>query len=187
MMINKISMLLSEGIKLRLNSSDNEKEVYAYSIEVLLSLLLNLTFLAIAAYILKKPTELVIFIIFFSGLRIYAGGYHAKSHIECFSISLFIFIISAISNTYLKLYGELILIIGILFSMAIIFVFAPSESSNKPLSKKERLKYKIFSRIIVVVLSIGALCLYFTREINESIYITAAVSMSIESLSLLKK
>ncbi len=187
MMINKISVLLSEEIKLRLNSSDNEKEVYAYSIEVLLSLLINFTFLVIAAYILKKPTELVIFVIFFSGLRAYAGGYHAKSHIECFSISLFIFIISAISNTYLKLYGELILIIGILLSITVIFLFAPSESENKPLSKKEKIKYKKFSRIIVIILSMGALCLYFTREFNGCIYITAAVSMSIESLSLFKK
>lgn len=186
-MINKISVLLSEEIRLRLNSSDNEKEVYAYSIEVLLSLLLNFTFLSIAAYILKKPIELFIFIIFFSGLRVYAGGYHAKSHLECFLVSVAIFIISSLSSTYLKLYGELILLIGILFSVVMVFLFAPSDSENKPLSKKEQKKYKIASRITVGCLSLGVMCLYFLRENTYYVYITAVVAMSIEALSLVKK
>jgi accessory gene regulator B len=183
-MINKISAKLSEGIRLRLNSSDNEKEIYAYSIEVLISLLINFIILSITAYILKKQIELVIFIVFFSSLRSYAGGYHAKTHIECVSLSLCLFIISALVSSYLMEYGEIILLLGVLFSIIMVFVLAPSESKNKPLSKKKYKKYKTISRILVIVLSVTAICLYLTKT---TVYITAVVAMSFESLSLLKQ
>lgn len=186
-MINKVSAILSEEIKLRLNSSDNDREVYAYSIEVLLSLLINFIILAITAYILKKSAELIIFIIFFSGLRIYAGGYHAKTHLECISISFVIFIISSLSNNILKSYSEILLFVGLAFSVLMVFVFAPAETENKPLSKDERIKYRRFSRIIVLTLSIAAIILYFMRAATNHIFITAVVSMIIESISLLKK
>jgi accessory gene regulator B len=185
-MINKISALLSEEIKLRLNSSDNEKEIYAYSIEVLISLFINLIILSFTAYILKKQAELIIFIVFFSGLRSYAGGYHAKTHIECMALSLCLFAISALSTTYLTEYGEVILTLGIMFSVIMVFILAPAESENKPLSKKQRVKYKKISRIIVILLSVSAVCLYFI-EAAGCVYITAAMAMSLESVSLLKQ
>jgi len=186
-MINKISVFLSDGIGLKLNSSDNEKEVYAYSIEVLLSLLINLLILSITAYILNRKLELFVFIIFFSGLRVYAGGYHAKTHLECFSISLILFLISALSNSYLTAYGEIILAVGIAFSVIMVFRLAPAETENKPLSKKERKKYSLISRIIVIALSLAAVSLYFIRDNTSHIYITAVVAMVIESASMLKK
>lgn len=185
--MSKISTLLSEEIGLRLNSSDNDKEVYAYSIEVLLSFFINLIILSLTAYILKKSAELITFIVFFSGLRSFAGGYHAKTHIECISLSFCLFIVSALSSTYLREYGNSILFLGIAFSLIMVFLLAPSESENKPLSKKERKKYKTISRIVVIILSLLAICLYFTREVTGYIYITAIVAMSSESFSLLKK
>lgn len=186
-MINKISVLLSEGIGSKLNSSDNEKEVYAYSIEVLLSLLLNIIILSVAAYILNKKLELLIFIIFLSGLRTFAGGYHARTHMECILLSLSFFVISAMCGTYLKQYGEIILVFGVIFSILMVFWLAPSETENKPLSKNERKKYKVISRIIVITLGLAAVALYFIRDKSGYIYITAVVAMVIESVSLLKK
>lgn len=186
-MIGRISVLLSERIGVKLNSSDNERVVYAYSIEVLLSLLLNLIILSVAAYILNKKWELLIFIIFFSGLRSFAGGYHAKTHAECILVSLSMFVVSAMCGTYFKQYGEIILVLGVIFSVFMVFRLAPSESGNKPLSKNERKKYERISRILVIILSIFAVTLYFLRAGTNNIYITASVAMAVESASLLKK
>ena len=183
-MITKISAILSEEIKLRLNSSDNEKEIYGYSIEVLIWLFINFFILSITAYILKKQAELITFVVFFPGLRSYAGGYHAKTHIECIILSFCAYVISALSGTYLTEYGEIILVLGIAFSVIMVFLLAPAESENKPLSSKKRFKYKKNSRIIVTVLSATAVCLYFVRGTVGYVYITAAVAMSLESLSL---
>ena len=185
-MINKLSAILSEEIVIRLNSSDNEKEIYAYSIEVLISLFINFIIISITAYILKKQVELIVFIVYFSGLRSYAGGYHAKTHIECIVLSFCLFIISAISSTYIVEYGRTILILGILFSVVMVFALAPTESENKPLSNKNHDKNKKISRVLVLLFSVSAVCLYCFREATGYLYITAIVAMSLESLSLLK-
>jgi accessory gene regulator B len=186
-MIGKISVFLSEGIGSRLNSSDNEKEVYAYSIEVLLSLLINLLILSSVAYIFNKVLELLIFIIFLSGLRVYAGGYHSRTHAECFVVSLSAFVITVVCGIYLSQYGEVILVFGVIFSIFMVFRLAPADTENKPLSKNERKKYKIISRVIVLALSLAAVVLYFTRAKTGHIYINAVLAMVIESVSLLKK
>lgn len=186
-MIKKLSVLLSEELSLKLGSSDNDKEVFVYSLEVILSLLANICILTVVAFLIGKVTELVTFTIFFSGLRVYAGGYHAKTHLECLSLTLIIFLISALSNTYLTAYGEIILVFGVVFSMTMVFWLAPAETENKPLGKTERKKYRLISRIIVTVLSLAAVTLYFIRVSTGHIYITAVVAMMIESVSLLKK
>ncbi len=186
-MINKISLLLSDGIGVKLNSSDDEKAVYAYSIEVLLSLFVNLILLLCVAHVVNKKWELLIFIIFFSGLRTYAGGYHAKTHVECMALSMLGFVISALCGMYLRSYGEIVLIFGLLFSLFMVFKLSPVESENKPLSKSERKKYKMISRASVVALSFAAIILYVLRMKTDYIYVTASAAMVIESVSLLKK
>lgn len=178
---------MSEGIGSRLNSSDDEKEVYAYSIEVLLSLLINLLILSSAAYIFSKGIELLIFIMFLSGLRVYAGGYHAKTHVECFVISFLAFVITVVCGIYLRQYGEIVLIFGVVFSIFMVFRFAPADTENKPLSKNERKKYRTISRAIVLMLSLAVLVLYLVRAKTGYIYINAVAAMVIESVSLLKK
>lgn len=186
-MISKISVFLSEGIGSRLNSSGNEKEVYAYSIEVLLSLLINLLILSSVAYIFNKGLQLLIFIIFFSGLRVYAGGYHSRTHVECFVVSLSAFVITVMCGAYLTRYGKIVLAFGVTFSIFMVFLLAPADTENKPLSKNERKKYRTISRIIVLTLSLAAVVLYFTRAKTGYIYINAVTAMVIESVSLLKK
>jgi len=185
-MLNKVSTILSEEISLRLNSSDNEKEVYAYSIEVLLSLLINLVILFITSYVLNKVLHLFVFIVFFSGLRAFAGGYHAKTHFECISISFLIFIISIMCSMYLKQFGEIILVFGVFFSLLMVFYLAPVENENKPLNENERKKFELYSRITVVFLSLIVIALYFMKIQTDYVYITAAISMFIESVSMLK-
>ena len=186
-MIKKLSVLLSEELSSKLSSSDDNKEIYAYSFEVILSLLVNICILTVVAFIIGKVPELIFFTIFFSGLRVYAGGYHAKTHLECFSVTLIIFLFSALSNSYLTAYGEIILAVGIVFSVIMVFRLAPAETENKPLSKKETKKYSLISRIIVIALSLAAVSLYFIRDNTSHIYITAVVAMVIESASMLKK
>lgn len=186
-MISKVSVLLSERIGGNLNSSDNEKAVYAYGIEVLLSLLTNLIILSILAYIMNKKWELLIYLLFFSILRSFTGGYHAKTHVGCIFITSFVFVISAMCGMYLDKYEKIFLVLGVIFSVFIVFWRAPCESGNKPLSKSEKKKYRKISRILVIIFSAFTISLYFFREKTNNIYITATAVMVFESASMLKK
>jgi len=183
-MISRISGKLSRALGHKLNATIEEKEVYAYSIEVILSLILNLIILYEVAYMIGKIPELIIFIIFFSGLRTYAGGYHAKTHIECMTLSFIIFIISSMSSTWFIAYGEIIMLVGLIASNILVFKYAPSESENKPLSNSQKKLHMLISRGIVVAYSVIILILYFNKVQTDYIYLTAVVAMLIESLSL---
>lgn len=185
-MINKLSAILSEQLSSRQKSTSDEKEIYAYSIEVLLSLVINLIILSITASILHKIPELIIFIMFFSGLRTFAGGYHAKTHIECMTISFIIFIVSSMSSTWLVSIGKAVLIIGILISIMLVFIYAPTDSENKPLNNNEKIKFRMISRGIVILFSFIIVFLYISRAQTHNIYLTAVVAMQFESLSLLR-
>ena len=184
-MINKLSGKLSHVLGDRMNSTDEEKEIYSYSIEVILSLVLNIIILFETAYVIGKIPEFIIFIVFFSGLRTYAGGYHAKSHIECMTVSFIIFFISAMSDSWFKADGELILIIGLIVSIFLVIKYSPSESENKPLNSKKRKKYKLISRVILILYCAAIITLYIYRVQTNYIYLTAVVAMLIESISLI--
>lgn len=183
-MINKLSGKLSDALGFKLNSTNEEKEIYAYSIEVILSLILNIIILYETAYVIGKIPELIIFIIFFSGLRAYAGGYHARTHIECMTLSFIIFIISSMSSTWFIAFGEIIMIVGITASILLVFKYAPSESDNKPLSNSQKKLHRIISWGIVILYSIIVVILYLYKNTTNHIYLTAVVAMLIESLSL---
>ena len=185
-MINKLSGKLSDALSYKLDSTNEEKEVYAYSIEVILSLVLNLIILYETAYIIGKIPELIVFIIFFSGLRTYAGGYHAKTHLECMTLSFTIFFISAMSNTWFIAYGEIIMVILIVSSIFLVFNYAPSESDNKPLNNIKRKRHMIISRVLVILYCVAIIILYYNKSQTNYLYLTAAVAMAIESLSLIK-
>jgi len=139
-MINRISGKLSRALGRKLNATIEEKEVYAYSIEVILSLILNLIILYEAAYMIDKIPELIIFIIFFSGLRTYAGGYHAKTHIECMTLSFIIFFISSMSSTWFIAYGEIIMAVGLIASniFGIQVCAIKKDEKLKPLSNNQK-------------------------------------------------
>lgn len=185
-MINRISEKLSYELSSRQQSTSDEKEIYAYSIEVLLSLAINLIILSVTSIILGKIPELIIFIMFFSGLRTFAGGYHAKTHKECMILSFTVFMLSAYSKIWFAAYGETVMIIGILASVLLVFLYAPTDSENKPLSINEKNKFMKVSRGIVILLCIIIIFLYSIKTQTHNIYLTAVSAMVIESISLIK-
>jgi len=66
--------------------NEEDKEVYEYSLELLLSAVLNFSAVIILAVCTGKIMEASLFVLGFVPLRTLAGGYHAKNHFRCFSI-----------------------------------------------------------------------------------------------------
>ena len=62
-------------------------DVYAYGIQNLLIFLFNLFSFMVIGAIFHTIMYTVVFILFYSVLRIYAGGYHASTAMRCYFIS----------------------------------------------------------------------------------------------------
>jgi len=146
---------------------EEDREVYAYSFEVLLSTAISFLFLATGAIISQTVLYTASFLIGFIPLRRIAGGYHAKNHIRCFLIltftyAVFLTLIFSIPVGYLRL----VIILCALLSAFLIFIIAPSEDSNNPLSKEKVIKLKKRCRITVIgfVLLVGLLDIILSLE-----------------------
>lgn len=99
--------------------------------------------------------ECVIFLLFFWPLRVYAGGYHAKTSQRCLIISVVSIFVILELNDRLILSQHIIFIITLLFAL-IIYKVIPQENTKK---KLDIIEYKVYRKrgkcILVIELAIS--------------------------------
>lgn len=106
---------------------------------LLITKLIVIIALAIGLGIIK---ELMLFIIFFTPLRSFGYGFHANTSLECWLISVPIFIILPILAKYLTI-PLLVCQIFIIMATISFYLFAPADTKKKPLiNQKKRLIQK---------------------------------------------
>jgi accessory gene regulator B len=142
-----------------------DSEVYAYGIELLLSTIFNLVVAIIIALISNEIIPCFINLTAFVTIRIYAGGYHADTHLGCMLtlvcvLSVFILSIKTISITTMSMLSPILWIL----SAIILFRFAPVEHPNKPISEKKKMKLRKKSLISFFVWSIFCIIFYFVKS-----------------------
>lgn len=130
-----------------------ESDLYLYGFKQLKIIVYHLvTYIAIA-YCYHEIRLLLVFLAFFIPLRSYAGGYHARSQLTCFLLSVTT-VIGVL--TILKMNG-----IGILYyqivaiaSYVIIAILAPRENENKPYEGDDK---QVYRKRSLLILSMDAL------------------------------
>lgn len=162
------------------NITDESKEViYAYGMELLISDVLNAMIVLLIALISHTLPATIVFIAVFMGLRQFVGGYHANSHLSCmFTLIIVMLIFSyGICNVSEKLIWLLSTGFSAL-SLPIIFSIAPIPHPNKPMSEEKGVKLKQRSRILVILLSVGAVILMLFRFYELSLYVSSGMLLS---------
>ena len=153
--------LVNKLIEYNLIKSE-DKEIYTYGIKQMLFLSLNILTILILGIVSNKAFEIILFMITYIPIRIYAGGYHAKNHIRCYIFSiLMLIVIIYILNITLDINTILTTFIVIISSI-IISVLAPIEDINRSLDNEEKIvNRKRTIRNLIVIISIYFILLYF--------------------------
>ena len=126
--------------------------VYTYSFEILIATLLNLLALCLIAVLTRTGSETIFYLLGFLPLRQLAGGYHAKNHFRCFLILIAVYgIFLVLIKFLLAAYYVYTIAASLLISIFFIFLYAPVEDENKPLSFREVKMLKQKSRIAITV------------------------------------
>lgn len=166
------------------------KDIYKYSIEILLlnSLLLIIFF---TLSVLGKCINLFIsFLIFFIPKRILSGGYHAKHSETCFLLSISIYVISIIISKHVfLLYTNKLLILTYLLGIIALILWSPLEDCNLSLTvhQYERNKKIIY---IIVLYDIILFTLFYKRGslfLFNNIIFTIIVSLFLSLGKILQK
>ena len=134
------------------NGADPEpEEVYAYGIECTLSTLLILALLMTAGFILRKPLQMLVFILAWLPLRMLVGGAHANTHWMCTLISVGLGTVSVWLSDYINMIPAIAIITMSICCYTVFFLTAPVVHKNHPISERRYRKTRIIARIYAAV------------------------------------
>ena len=147
-------------------------QVYLYGVELLISTIFNLCNLVLISVLFGNPLTLIPYLISFIPLRMFGGGYHAKTHWGCVAITSAAYFVTClfttvIANKSLQIIYFAVSIVGFLLLLAL----APVPAKNKPLSPKEMHSYKAISLIMSLAL-IGLALAVILKAIPTSLSLT---------------
>lgn len=117
--------------------------VYCYGLEALYSSLLELLTILFLSLFVGNFGQTVLFFAAFIPLRVYAGGYHAKTRLRCYLLSLAVY--GAFSMMLLITPVALLLPfawVGSMLSLFIVWLLAPVAHQNHKISLKSRKMYR---------------------------------------------
>lgn len=160
-----------------------EKEIYVYGYEIIISTVIGAVLVFVTAVLLGRIPEAIVFFLIFVITRQFCGGYHAQTRIMC-SVTffvcylLFLAVNAAIAETYT---WWLHLIILIPYA-AVILGYAPIENKNKPLDDYEKRINKKKSIAASVVWFFVSFVLLFIKPILAS---AAALTLLIIALLMM--
>ena len=175
--INKaVNSWVNDGI-----IAEKDMDIYIYGLDLLVFSAINLIIIFVTAIITGRLIESIILLAVTIPLQVLGGGYHAKTHLNCFCIMyvgwwLIMWLAPNINFT---------MTVGILaMSAMLIFWLAPIPNVNAPISHIQSSKMKRYVRAFSIVFIIAALLssdIFFgIQPINNFITIgigTVAASM----------
>lgn len=186
-----VDRLIEKGI-----SNQDDRDIIIYGLSFGCELLVNISTAIALGFIWGLVLEAVLFLISFSLLRTYAGGYHCKKSFNCYVLSsgIIVMVLVIIKFTLnVHLFATDIVALLLLLSIFTLVKFAPMETPTKPLDNMEK-KYfrkKMITHLIVECVSMCILLLYglhkFAYTICLGILVTAGLILLQKIESKLKR
>lgn len=150
--------------------TEEDEEVFQYSLEVFLFGLFNWGTILIFAYWQEEIFRTAVYIGVFLFLRRVCGGYHANTHVQCcvLTIGIYLLVLCLWKMTPAGSVPFLSVSMMILANL-LIWYYAPVETANKPFLQEER---KLFRRKAVQFLLLidCLLLLLFMADYYELMY-----------------
>ena len=150
---------------------EQDIKIYKYGYLLLYELFLNIVIAVVIGLVTNRLGELLVFLLLYVPLRSFCGGWHADKLWKCTIYSNLMLILLCVTLSYEIIYSRPIIMV-LIFIIGIIFVgiCAPVETQAKPISSKEKIRYK--KRIVLIqFIHCICICFMFLLEKNEYIYI----------------
>ncbi|NLW06493.1 MAG: accessory gene regulator B family protein [Clostridia bacterium] len=161
---NKAAQNLASYLASELKMPEEQQEVLAYGLELILLGLLGIAAVALGGYLVGAPLEALAALLASSLLRLPGGGWHLQSPLKCLIFTVLIFniigyfckIVSQSANIH---YIVLAIILSGFFSLAVSWFVAPVINPHKPLNSA-KLKARLRRLAIAVALVVPLVLLF---------------------------
>ena len=165
--------------------TEEDKELYTFGMQQGIIIMLNIISTIIMGIIFDMVWQSVVFLLAYMPLRSYAGGYHARTQVRCYLVSLFIIAVALIGMKEIQ-WTSIIALFSVIISAGNIFTLTPVEDANKPLDASEKDLYKRKTRKILLLEILIALVFWFiNKEISVCIIMVFDILSNILLLGIL--
>lgn len=182
-MITKLATQITDKLNFMGIIEGDDRELFCYGFFILLSNFFCFLEAILFGMVSGVLLESILFDFFFSSLRGYAGGIHARKEITCTFCTTFAMLFSTIGIRLMKAVGGYAVQAAcIMFGTLAILLLSPLDSGEKPLDSEERQHFRIISYILTGAIDTVAMLAYCTG-IN-GVFAAAAVSVFLEGILL---
>ena len=167
---------------LKKNKINIDKDVFDYGWNVMVQYLIY--FIILLPFVIYKSMyiELIVFLLIFTPLRRYLGGYHFNKKSLCtfFSVIITVIILYASKTWYhgeIKIYSMFFIIYFL-----IVFIIGPVDHKNKRITVKEYNRFKLYAIILLILFSMIFCVMYLNSFYVCSNLIFLTITFSILNL-----
>lgn len=158
---------------------NEDPEIMEYGFYVLISKIIFIASIIIVGIIFGELVPILLFTLFYTPLRSFAGGIHAKTPLRCLIFSLAMLVLIASVNKFVFI-PRYIAYIFLVFTIIIVLLLSPVETTNKPLNEIEKKVYRRKSNIITLIeVFIGIIFELFSYEtvLNNVMLVLCVISI----------
>lgn len=161
--IDKMTNMLTNFIIQHSDVKREDADIIAFGVKYGLITLAEILGMVVISFLMRELIPGAVILIAFISIRVYAGGYHAKTLPRCVVMStiLFTLIILGYKMLYLPIIvkGLIALFLGVL-----ILIFSPVENDNRRLSKNEK---KVFKNRALLFYSISLIIFILIKKLSN--------------------
>lgn len=134
--------------------SSDEMEVIMYGLEGIYLTITKLIIIFLLAWLLGMFKEMLLTLLFYNILRVFAFGMHASKSWHCLLISSTCFLLGPFLGMTLNI-NYYFKIICVLILIVLVIIYAPADTKKRPLiNKRKRFRWKILSIIVAIIMSV---------------------------------
>lgn len=166
------------------NTPSSHKPVFRYGIELTLSTLSSILSVLFLSLLFDAIVETVVFLTVYMSLRIWSGGYHAKTYARCFLSTnltyLAVFAFSRMLPALESVWPSLFLLFA---ANIVIFVRAPVRNEHHPLSEERYRRNRRIARTLLLIYDFVFVLLLIFQ--NKLIFIFSASEAAVAALMII--
>lgn len=152
---------------------EDDRDIYLYGAELLVSEVLCTIITLGIGFFLGRFMKTIFYLLIYTLVRVYAGGYHAMSHKMCITIFNVLYVLFVIVTELLFHFNiSYILCFSTIIAIMIIVKLSPVEDLRKPLEKYEIERYRLraIRRAVLCGVTVISLYIFFPFAKDEMGY-----------------
>ncbi|MCI9544066.1 MAG: accessory gene regulator B family protein [Acutalibacter muris] len=180
-MLNRCANYLTDMMYKFCPLAHSSRPVYVYGFELLLSTGCSIASIIVLSAVFSLVHYALLFLGVFISLRLFNGGFHAKTYGKCFLVTNAVYLIVLSTSLFVQNIAQIsIYRIGYLLitvsAATVIYVLSPIKHVNHPLSERQyRHNQKIGRRLVVVIVVANCILFFYPLPIINPVLISFTI------------